>query len=224
MRNVLATSALTVAVVLLGAPAFADEAHPSATPEAAPAAAGASAAAAPSGGDDGKKIGVGGDVLFMLPLGDLADATGPLVGAATRVGYYVMPEFEAYVRSGYQFGLNKSVDQDLGPLGKVSFKSSVSNIPVYVGGRYFVMQPGAGLYGQLEIGANLMSIKGEAGGVSKSESATRFGFNLGAGYVISKDLPINIGAQFNYLNLLGTETGEKGMFGATIQAGYEARF
>jgi hypothetical protein len=224
MRKVLTTTALTVAVVLLGVPAFADEGHASPAPEAASATAAPAAtapAAASSGEGEGKKIGLGGDVLFMLPLGDMSDGTGPLIGAAVRGGYYVMPEFEAYVRVGYQFGLSKT--QDLGPLGSV--KTSLSNIPIYVGGRYFLMDPGSGLYGQAELGANLLKASSEGGGVTvNGDMQTRFGFNAGAGYVVSKELPINIGAQFNYLNLLGTESGETGLFGVTVQAGYEARF
>lgn len=212
MRKAFITSTLTVAVTLFGAPAFADETHSSATP-----ASSAPASAAPATGaeDSGKKIIVGGDILFTLPLGDLADATGPLVGASVRAGYYLMPQFEGFVRVGYQLGLSKTT-------GKV--KTSINNIPVYLGGRYFFMEPGTGLYGQVEVGANLLESTVDLGGASLSSSTTRFGFNAGAGYVISKELPLNIGAQLNYLNLLGTEAGEKSAIGATVQVGYAARF
>lgn len=225
MRTVVSIATLALATTMFATPAFADDAPAGGAPAGGPAAGAAAAApaapAAAEGEDDGKKIGVGGDILFTLPLGDMADGTGPLIGAALRLGYYVMPQLEAGLRVGYQLGLKK--EQGSTPAGTIS--TGLNNIPIYIGARYFFMQPYAGLYGSAELGMNMLTPTAEAGGVSASGDAlTRFGFNVGAGYVISKDLPINIGAQFNYFNLLGTESGEKSLFGVTVQAGYQARF
>lgn len=224
MRTVVGIATLALATTMFATPAFADAGGAAATATAAPAAP----AASPEG-DDGKKIGVGGDLLFTLPIGDMADGTGPLIGASLRGGYYVMPAFEAYLRVGYQMGLKK----DQGG----AFKTGVNNIPIYVGGRYFFMEPFAGLYGNLEIGANIMkgTVDPEPPGFS-SKTNTRLGANVGAGYVISKDLPINIGVQFAIFNLLLKEDSsvsvggttvkieEKTLMGINVLAGYEARF
>lgn len=172
-----------------------------------------------AGSDDGKKMGIGGDLQFVLPLGDFADASGPQIGPLFRFGYRVMPALEVTARVGYLYGLSKD---------NSGFKTSVSNIPVWVGARYFFMEPGAGLYGAGELGLNNMTFKidgtllGQS--VESSDSNTRFGFNVGAGYVISKELPIDIRAQFMHHNLLGTEEGEKAILGLGISAGYTASF
>lgn len=219
MRTVVGIATLALATTMFATPAFADEPAP-----AAGAAAAASTPAAPAAaeeGDDGKKIGVGGDLLFTLPIGDMADGTGPLIGASLRGGYYVMPQFEAYARLGYQFALKKEQGSTIAG----TIKTGINNVPLYVGGRYFFMQPYAGVYGNVELGANLLVPVAEAGGVSASgDTQTRFGANIGAGYVISKELPINIGAQFALFNLIGQESGEKMLMGINFLAGYEARF
>jgi Outer membrane protein beta-barrel domain len=224
MRTVVSIATLALATTMFATPAFADDAPAApaggAAAAAAPAAPAAPAAAA-DGEDDGKKIGLGGDLLFTLPIGDMADGTGPLIGLSIRAGYYVMPAFEAYLRAGYQMGLKK----EQGAIAGNTLSTGINNIPIMLGGRYFFMQPYAGLYGNLEIGMNMLTPTAEAGGTSASgDSLTRFGANIGAGYVISKDLPINIGAQLSLLNLLGTESGEKTLMGINVLAGYEARF
>lgn len=218
--RIVGIATLALSATMFASPAFADGAPAGGGATAAGSTSAAPAAPAASADDDGKKIGLGGDLLFTLPIGDFADASGPLIGASIRAGYYVMPAFEAYLRAGYQFALKK----DIG-----GAKIGVNNIPVYLGGRYFFMQPYSGLYGNLEIGANMMKsstdpeIPGPIGDAI-TKMRTRFGANIGAGYVISKDLPINIGAQLALLNLLGTESGEKTLMGINIMAGYEARF
>jgi len=172
-----------------------------------------------------KKIGVGGDLQFVLPLGDLGDASGPLIGPVFRVGYRVMPPLELTLRAGFLFGLTKEQK-----IGTVTADTGLNVIPVYVGARYFFMEPYAGVYGAAEFGVNLISPKASVGGkdVDGLESQTRFGANLGAGYVISKDLPIDIRAQFMLLNLLGKEDAagaeEKTNFGLGLSVGYTFQF
>jgi hypothetical protein len=209
MRKILALSGVVLTSLLISGSAFAQGAAP---PAPAPANEPAPAASA----DDDKKIGLGLDLQFLLPLGDFADASGPHIGPVLRFGYRVMPPLELTLRAGYLLDFGKSV-------GPVTLKYNI--VPIHVGARYFFMDPYAGVYGAAEIGANLLmpSIDPEIPGV-KLDSQTRFGFNLGAGYVISKELPIDIRAQFSYLNLLGTESGEKSAFGLGISVGYTLQF
>ena len=188
---------------------------------AASTTATATAAPAPAGGDEVKKIGVGADLQFIMPLGDLKDATGPQIGALVRVGYRVIPALEVTGRVGYLFGLSK--DQGSNPLlGDV--KSSVSMIPIWIGARYFIMDPSAGLYAGAEFGINMLSTKIDIGGNSASTSTTREGVNLSVGYVISKDMPIDIRVMYVLYNLLGKESGEGTFGGIGASVGYTASF
>jgi hypothetical protein len=184
----------------------------------------ATAGTARADGMDDKKIVVGGDVQFMLPLNsDFSNASGPWIGAVVHGGYRVTPALEVTARVGYLAGLSKSQSTTIGGT-TISASSSISDIPVWIGARYYFMNAPAGLYGAAEIGINAMTAKESVGGASVSAGETREGFNVGAGYVISPDLPIDIRAQFMYLNLLGTENGEKALFGLGISAGYSFFF
>jgi len=178
---------------------------------------------APAGGGgsmDDKKIVAGADLQFVLPLNsDYSNVAGPQIGALLRGGYRVMPALEITARIGYLYGLSKSQNT---ALGSVSY--SISNIPIWVGARYYFMDAPAGLYGDAELALNLMTASASFGGVSQSTGVTREGFNLGAGYVISTDLPIDIRAQFMYLNLLGTNSGETALMGLGISVGYSLFF
>jgi hypothetical protein len=169
-----------------------------------------------------KKLSVGGDLQFVLPVGDFSDATGPLIGPVVRVGYRVAPAAEVTGRIGFLYGISKSETVDTG-LGTVSVSYGVNDIPVWIGGRYFFMQPDAGLYGAAEVGLNVLKGHADGGGTS-GNSQTRFGFDVGVGYVISPELPIDFRLQFTHFNLLGTETGEKSLFGLGLSAGYTASF
>ena len=55
----------------------------------------ASVAATPSiaSAEDGK-IGIGGDLVLMIPVGRMSDATGVLVGPVAHGGYRIMPPLE----------------------------------------------------------------------------------------------------------------------------------
>lgn len=175
------------------------------------------------GGDGDKKITVGADLLFVLPVGNLSDVTGPQIGPLLRVGYRVMPQLEATARIGYLFAFGKSVD--LGGGNKAS--ASVTDIPVWIGARYFFMEAPAGPYAAAEIGMNFLnaSASGTVNGQSASTSNgdTRAGFNLAAGYVYSKELPIDVRLQFSYLNLIGAGN-EGGLMGIGLSAGYSLFF
>jgi hypothetical protein len=178
---------------------------------------GSSARADDAGGSmDDKKITVGADAQFILPVGDMSNGTGPQIGALLRGGYRVIPPLEITARIGYLFGLNK--DQGAG------ISTNISNIPIWVGARYYFMDAPAGLYADAELALNLMQANVSGGGLSGSTGATREGFNVGAGYVISSDLPIDIRAQYSYFNLLGTNSGEKGLMGIGLSVGYSLFF
>lgn len=219
------------------APAASASAAPSASAPAAPAPtpAPAPSAAAPtvtdeesahvsSSGDGGdKKITVGADLLFVLPVGNLSDVTGPQIGPLLRAGYRVLPQLEATARIGYLFAFGKSVNVGAGN----SASASVTDVPLWLGARYFVMEAPAGPYAAAEIGMNFLnaSASGTVNGqhVSSSNGDTRAGFNLGAGYVYSKELPIDVRLQFSYLNLIGA-SGEGGLMGIGLSAGYSLFF
>jgi hypothetical protein len=179
------------------------------------------ASAEPSGGD--KKITVGGDLLFVLPFSTLSTVSGPQIGPLLRGGYSVMPQLEVTARIGYLFAFGTSRNLP----GGLTASLSVTDIPVWLGARYFVMEAPAGPYGAAEIGMNFLtaSASGTNGTTGSSSTGdTRAGFNLGVGYVISKDLPIDVRLQYSYLNLIGAGSGEGALWGFGLSAGYSFFF
>lgn len=173
--------------------------------------------------DDDKKLTVGVDAQFLLPLNsDFSNGSGPWIGGLARAGYRVIPPLEVTARIGYLAGLSKSESV----LGQ-SVSSSISDIPLWIGARYFFGVPSdapAGLYGAAEIAFNFMTAHESANGVSVSSGETREGFNLGVGYVLSQDLPIDFRVQFSDLNLLGTNSGEPSLLGLGLSVGYSFFF
>ena len=190
----------------------------SASAQAGPPGVAPPSARAATDGEE-KKMGIGGDLLFLFPLGDLGDVTGPQIGPLVRFGYRVIPALEVTGRVGYLFGLKKSIGNVLG----TDISVGLNIIPIWAGARYFIMEPTHGLYGAAELGLNLLSASA-SGASSSSNTTTRLGANLGVGYVISKELPIDIRAQFTTYNLLLTESGEKTYFGLGISGGYTYQF
>lgn len=227
MRKILALSGVVLTSLLFTGSAFAQGAAPPAP------AGGAAAPAADSGGGDEKKIGLGGDLLFVVPLGDLADASGLQIGPVLRGGYRVTPNLEITARLGYLVGLKKdrSVATGVPGVGAVTVSSGFNLIPIWAGARYFFMDPNAGVYGSAEVGLNILSPTVSQG--TAGDSLTRLGANLGVGYVISKDLPIDIRANFLIYNLLLKESDknigpvtitEPTYFGVGLSAGYTFQF
>jgi|GEM_PF-702438 len=222
MRKILALSGVVLTSLLFTGSAFAQGAAP--PPAGAPAAEPAPAA------DDDKKIGIGGDLLFVVPLGDLADASGLQIGPVVRGGYRVMPNLELTARIGYLIGLKKERTINFG-VGSATVSTGFNLIPIWAGARYFFMEPQAGVYGSAELGLNILAPTVSDG--NAGDSITRIGANLGVGYVISKELPIDIRAQFLMYNLLlkesdqtigGTTISEPTYFGLGISAGYTFQF
>jgi hypothetical protein len=213
---IIASAALTS--LLFAGNALAQEPAPPPAPANPPAAGG--------GGDgDDKKMGIGGDLQFVLPLGDFGDASGPLIGPIFRFGYRVIPPLELVFKAGFLFGLTK--ERSIGP---IKADTGVNVIPLSIGARYFFMEPQAGVYGGADIVLNLIQPKASVNGTSVDnlDSSTRLGTNLNVGYVISKELPIDIRAQFMIFNLLLTEdkpgVEETTQFGIGISGGYTYQF
>ncbi len=219
MRKILAMAGIALTSMLFTGTAFA---------QGAPPTTGTPAPGAPTDtntDEADKKIGIGVEAQFMLPIGDFSDSTGPQIGPLVRFGYRVIPALELTARTGYLFGIGKTPK---GAAAGSDTSISVSNIPIWLGARYFFMEPYAGLYGAAELAINLMTAHVSAGGLSASEGQTREGFNLGVGYVISKDLPIDIRAQFSMLNLLGKNdvagVSEPTLLAIGISGGYTFQF
>ncbi len=176
-------------------------------------------AAADDAADD-KKVTVGADAHLLVPVGEFAENTAPAIGPLLRLGYRFLPELEVGVRSGYLLGLDKKY---------INLTTSFSIVPIWLGARYFVMEPGAGLYGAAEVGVNYgkRKVRGDILGQAverEGDFEGRFGFNVGAGYLISRAVPIDLRAQFSYLNLLGTRDGEHAALAIGFSAGYTATF
>lgn len=163
-----------------------------------------------------RRLGIGGDLLFVIPLGTLGDISGPLIGPVLRISRRITPRVELMLRGGYLFGLSK--DRGAGN------SSSVAYVPIGLGGRYFVLRPHAGLYAGAEVGLNFsqLHLDPDPGGAADSAKKlrARVGYNLGVGYVISTGLPIDFRIQLMHFNLLGTDTGDKPFVGVGLSAGY----
>jgi hypothetical protein len=197
---------------------------PAPPPSARPATASdeESASVGPSTQGD-KKITVGADLLFVLPFGSLSNVSGPQIGPLLRVGYRIIPPLELTGRIGYLFAFGKTQN-----INGNNVSTSVADIPVWLGARYFVIEAPAGPYAAAEIGMNFLTAQASATitGQSQSQSTgdTRAGFNLGVGYVLSKDLPIDVRLQYSYLNLIGAGTNEGALWGIGLSAGYSFFF
>jgi len=172
--------------------------------------------------DTDKKLGIGGDAMFVIPLGDFSDVTGAQFGVLARGGYRVIPQLEITARLGYIYGFKKSTE-----VGGIKTETGVSDIPLWGGARYFFFadNPIAGPYAGAEMGLNFLSSRASVSGNGldtgdTTDSTTRFGFSAFGGYVISPELPIDIRGQFIHYNLIGQKDNEKAALGLGISVGY----
>jgi len=163
--------------------------------------------------DDGKKMGIGGDLQLIIPTGNLSNGTSLLIGPLFKFGYRVIPNLEITGRTGFLIGAG-------------SF--SVNMLPLWGGARYFFMNPGSGVYAGGELGLNMLFVSGVeipngVGGTTTvgGGSEGRLGMNLGAGYVISRELPIDLRGQLMLLNV-GDSAGLS--VGIGISGGYTWHF
>jgi hypothetical protein len=187
------------------------------------ASAATATAAEGEGAADNRLVGVGVDLQLLVPTGSLSDITGPMVGPLIRGGYRVIPALEITGRIGYLYGFTKSVSVPNAPAGAATTSWSVSDIPIWVGARYFFMDPPAGFYAAFELALNLMTTHLNLG-TSTDTGLTREGFNIGAGYVLSPAVPIDIRAQFTMFNLLGKQTDEDSFLAVGLSVGYSFFF
>jgi hypothetical protein len=176
----------------------------------------------PTTNETGKRIGVGVDALLVAPVSDFGDLTGPIAGPVLRFGYRVIPLLEIAIRGGYLFGTKKTTD---GILTKVDI------LPLWLGARLFMWKPFVGPYVTLEGGMNsLLPTVDPAPTTVAAEKRTelrrRFGGNMGFGYLLSENLPIDLRAQVMLLNLIGqsADLEETINVGVSLGAGYTLQF
>ncbi len=196
------------------------------------------------GSEDYRRVSFGAEAQMLVPVGDLSEGSGLLLGPVVRFGYRVARPVELTASAGYLFGLTK--DTSTGPL---QGNGGLNLVPLMVGARFFFFPDAeseresdrnrgnahrySGLYLATEIGLNLIIPKAEVAGksVENLDTRPRFGGNFGLGYIISKRLPIDVRAQFSLLNLFGKEDevsgvqiDEKTLYGIGISAGYTHQF
>lgn len=171
-------------------------------------------------GDAEKKTTVGADVLVLLPISELRDLTGPLIGPVLGAGYRTGGSLELTLRTGYLYGT--TIDHLAG-------NTRLSVIPVWAGARYFIFHPDAGLYGAGELGLNVLlpTLERPPGAQffedPADRPAVRVGANAGIGYVISKDVPLDIRGQLTLLSLQrkdSTTILESTYFAVGLSAGF----
>lgn len=191
-----------------------------------------------------RRFSLGVEGQMLVPVGDLSEDSGLLLGPVVRFGYRVARPVELTASAGYMFGLTKSTGTS-----PIQGEGGLNLVPLMVGGRFFFFpetEPErssdrdlnrphrySGLYLSTEVGLNLIIPKAEVNGksVENLDTRPRFGGNAGLGYIISKRLPIDVRAQFSLLNLFGKEDqvggvqiDEKTLYGIGISAGYTAQF
>lgn len=211
---------LTLSIVSVTSSAQSDAA--SANPSPAPPAA----LAAASANDAEKRLGLGVDAQLLLPIGAFAETTGAQVGPLVRLGCRLIGDLELTIRLGFLFAFEREVPY----VGGLSFAQGFNVRPVWLGARYFFMDRRAGLYGAAEVGINFMVPTAATGSLANDLQA-RLGFNVGVGYVISENVPIDIRAQLTMINLLPRDTQEVGgvaiaeapYFAVGLSAGYTLR-
>lgn len=163
-----ATVAMTGAAFAQDAPA----AEPAAEPAPAPAADPAAPAAAPEAAAPAKKMTIGADLAFVLPLSDYSDAADFAIGGLARFEYAVNAQISGTARLGYIWNSAKTDGVSIGM------------IPVMVGGSYKIGTSGLSAYG--EIGITNIRVSVDVGGVSASDSKTKLAIGAGVGYQAGK--------------------------------------
>lgn len=139
--------------------------QPQPEPAAAPAEPGIAAPAPQSK--------VGGDLAFVLPLGDYADGVNAAFGLFGRFEFGLSSQLFATGRLGFLYHL---VDSD--PDGDFS----LTMIPIYGGIRYNLEPTGGGLFLLGELGLNIVRVSVSFLGTEISDTDTNVSLNLGAGF------------------------------------------
>jgi hypothetical protein len=159
MNRIIATIAAGILLCVSGA-ARADRSHGSSRPH-------------------GKRILVGMDTEFGIPLGNYADVNS-VGGGALLVGEYPLEMLSLTARVGFQ----AHVDRTVNGLG-----SHVNAIPLLLGTKYYLGGDRQGLFGAFELGMfDLMSsVERRVGGNITSASSNDVKFGLGAGIGYQED-------------------------------------
>lgn len=172
----------------------------------------------------GQHLKVGLDAFVAFPLGDFADQAGPMLGATLRGGVMVSPGFEVGAGAGYAVGTTKkTISSDF------DVQRSVSFVPVWIDGRYYVSRTPEGFYGTLEVGLEMLmgkvSVTDRTGfHFEQSDSEMRLGVNAGLGYVVSRSLPVDFRARFMVFNVAGRNSGEPIATALSLGVGYAQVF
>ena len=127
-----------------------------------------------------QKIGVG--AALALPMGSFGDVAGVGFGGGAKFEMPLAPQIVGTASVTYlMFG-----EKEIAGLAKYSY----SIIPIFIGAKYLA---GGGLYGSVETGINMVSLKSTTQplnlgfgmvipGGETTVSSSEFGFALGAGY------------------------------------------
>lgn len=151
---------------------------------------------------------VGVDVGLLLPIGNLGDTTGVMLGGLVKYARGLTPGAGITARLGYLYGLTTSTT-----VGSVEYKYGLSDIPIWVGGHYYVSGRCKGFHIGGELGLNVLSVRSGASGQSSATRA-KVGFNVLPGYRIGD---LDIQAQFSLLDV--GHPGDTMALGATV--GYD---
>jgi len=133
--------------------------------------------ASPAGPAPAPRSKLGGDLAFVLPLGDYSEGITSALGMFGRFERAMGPRSFATIRLGYLYHLIDS-EPSLGV--DVSFVM----FPIFVGARYNFAPTGDGLFLISEGGFNILwsSVSAPDLGIEDSSTRARFALNLGAGY------------------------------------------
>lgn len=148
------------------------------------------------------KVGVGANL--ALPMGTFGDWAKMGFGGQAQ-GEMGISGYTGTASVGYMtFGA-----KEIGVPGFATSKTTLSVIPVLVGGKYSFMP---GVYGQVAVGLNFVSLDVESSttlfgrtvNVSGSTSETKFGYALGVGYEMQMiDIAVKYQALASDANMLG---------------------
>jgi hypothetical protein len=199
----------TIAILSIFAASMVASAATAQAPEGTSPLADATAAPASLG----SKLVAGVDAVLQNPLDSgLRRRTDFGLGGLVRFEYILIPRLNLTARVGYIYAMQKASTDDGNKI-----KRAVDNIPVWVGGKYFVTNS---IYGAAELGLNMLtdsketSKPGENSEIEKKTESTgkyAFGMNVGAGVLVKA---IDIRAQLGFLEI------PKGSMALLVTAGF----
>ena len=183
-----------------------------------PTPASADVPRAPRPRKDDKRFVVARDFAVALPVGELADTAAAMYGPLVRLGFHVNDSFEIGVRAAYQRGFDKEV---------AGVTGSLSSVPLYATGRWFLFGNREYLYAGVELGANIFREKHTRRtsffDVSADSTWVRPSAGLALGFVWSRKAPVDLRAHVSSLDLIG-KNGPAGTLMVGLTAGYSIFF